>query len=139
MINSIIKEQLKKLNIEINDSVTHIHIPKNMGDLSLTKNVPIKEDIFSKNSIIKINHNYIIKIAHYILNPPENFTLESNWNKGVRPVSPYLMGTCINQVGKMYCFSCTGYDPLSRTAKLDRYNELWLPEKSIDIISEYVD
>lgn len=81
-------------------------------------------------------HNYIIKIARYIINPPENFNLNTNWNNGINPQSEYLLATPVNFLGKMIQFDCCGYDIHTNQSLQDVYSGLWLPEKSIEIIRE---
>ena len=79
---------------------------------------------------------YIIELEDYILHPFDNFTLSSNWNKGVIPVSKYLMVTPIKIVGKMVQMDACGYSLENNATLNDSYSGLWLPRKSFKIIEK---
>ena len=124
MINSIIKKELDKCkNIlpEYDEDTTYIFIPKQSNNKSIELN---------------IDRYFIIKLAKYILYPPENFTLDSNWNHGIHPKSEYMIVTPIKFVGKMIQFDGCGYDYYNNRNLDDVYNGLWLPQGGIEVIEE---
>lgn len=126
-MNSIIKQELEKCKDilpEFDDKTTYLLIPKG-------SNYQEKKDIQ-----LEIGRYYLIKLARYILYPPDNFTLDSNWNNGVHPQSEYMMVTPIKFVGKMIQFDGCGYDKIEDVATADIYNGLWLPSGGIEILEE---
>lgn len=125
-MNNIIKEQLKKCSFKLppyDDSTTSLFIPKQSAEVK--KEITLKRDYY-----------YIIKLARYILYPPENFTLDSNWNNGVHPKSEYMLVTPTKFVGKMIQFDGCGYDYYNDKNLDDVYNGLWLPQGGIEVIEE---
>ena len=129
-MNKIIKEQLDKCKIklpEYNDSTTHLIIEKQLSN---------KEIIQESVKEAERDHYYIIQLQYYIINPPDNFTLSSNWNNGINPTSEYLLGTPIKFVGKMIQWDCCGYDYKNKNPLDDVYNGLWLPSKGFTIVEE---
>lgn len=126
MINPLIKEQLEKCNIKLpyyDDNTIRLIIPKQQ----------INE---SRELVLEVGRYYVIKIAKYIFYPPENFTLDSNWNNGIHPQSEYMIATPIKFVGKMVQFDGCGYDFYNGKSLDDIYNGLWLPKGGIEIIEE---
>ena len=125
-MNPLIKQQLEKCKVGISydDNTTTIFIPKQNKE-TVTKSIELKRDYY-----------YVVKLAKYILYPPENFTLDSNWNKGVHPKSEYMLVTPIKFVGKMIQFDGCGYDYSNDKALDDLYSGLWLPSKGIEVIEE---
>lgn len=129
MINSIIKKELDKCkNIlpEYDENTTYIFIPRQSTEIK--KEIVLQRDFY-----------YIIKLAKYILYPPENFTLDSNWNHGIHPKSEYMIVTPIKFVGKMIQFDGCGYDYYNDKNLDDVYNGLWLPQGGIEVIEEIRD
>lgn len=127
-MNSIIKKQLDNCNLslpEYDEDTTYIFIPKNNRNNVVSTEIEIQKD-----------HYYILELENYIINPPDNFTLSSNWNKGINPKSKYLFGTPTNFVGKMVRWDCCGYDINSNQPLDDVYSELWLPRKGFKMIRE---
>ena len=127
-MNKIIKEQLNKCNIELpeyTEDTTHLFIIK-------------KSNNTTQNEIVLEKDNYyIIEIARFILYPSDNFTLDSNWNKGIRTKSKYMLVTPIKFIGKMICFDGCGYDLQNNESLDDVYNEYWLPSKGFKIVKKY--
>lgn len=114
-MDKFIREQLKKITVPIiflDDSQTHLLIKKQGG-----KEV---QDFV-------IGNNYNIMIEDYIINPPPNFTLASNWNFNTNPPEKELTGEVLQIVGKMLKFKCIG-----KTTNIEW--EGWLPKKSIKIV-----
>ena len=128
MINPLIKEQLEKCNIKLpyyDDNTARLIIPK--------------QQVNERREIsLQIGRYYVIRIAKYILYPPENFTLDSNWNNGIHPQSEYMIATPVKFVGKMVQFDGCGYDFYNRKSLDDVYNGLWLPQSGIKIIEEII-
>ena len=123
-MNKIVKRELEKIraNITYDDSTTHIVIPKQVTP-------PESVDI-------KVNHNYNIYVEDYILKQPSNFSLSTNWNNGVVPISKYMNICVIQRLSNMIQVDACGYDVISQRTKSDSYMGLWLPVESIHIIKE---
>ena len=114
-MNKFIKEQLQKITIPItswDDDTTHIIIKKQGSNSS--------EDFI-------IGNIYDIIIENYIINPPPNFTLASNWNFNTTPPERELHAKVLQIVGNMLKFQCIG-----KTTNIEW--EGWLPKKSIKIV-----
>lgn len=123
-MNNIVKKELdrcKNILPEYDENTTYIFIPKQSNNKSIELN---------------IGRYFIIKLAKYILYPPENFTLDSNWNHGIHPKSEYMLVTPIKFVGKMIQFDGCGYDYYNDKNLDDVYNGLWLPQGGIEVIEE---
>lgn len=123
-MNKIIKNELEKVRATLpsyDDNTTSIFIPK-------------KETI---SIDIKVNHLYRIMIEDYIINEPSNFTLSSNWNKGIKPTSKYLDVQITQVQGNMIQIDGCGIDMKTGTQQSDSYVGLWLPRKSITVIEEF--
>lgn len=129
MIDPIIKKELEKCKVSlpnIDDNTYHFIVHKRDPIIQEeTKEIELKQDYY-----------YVIKLEYYILHPPDNFTLSSNWNKGINPISEYLLGTPIKFIGKMVQWDCCGYDIKNDLALDDVYSGLWLPLKGFTIIKE---
>ena len=128
-MNNIIKQGLQKCTIDLppwDDDTTELIIKKTTKD-EKPKEVELIVDI-------ERDKYYIIKLKYYIINPPSNFTLSSNWNKGINPTSEYLLGTPTKFVGKMIQWDACGYDYKNRQSLDDVYSELWLPSKGFDVV-----
>ena len=126
-MNNIIKQELEKCKDilpEFDDNTTYILIPKNNNQQE------------NKNIELEIGKYYTIQLAKYILYPPENFTLDSNWNNGIHPQSEYMLVTPIKFVGKMIQVDGCGYDFYNHKTLDDVYNGLWLPRGGIEILEE---
>lgn len=123
-MNPFIKEQLNlvsKANLPYyDDNTTQIIIPK------------IEQE---KVIQLDVNHYYIIELADYILNPPENFTLHTNWNNNNVPKYKYMK--CIVKVvmGKMVRIEGTACN-MKDMSDIDYKWAGWLPSKSIKVIKE---
>ena len=92
-MNKVIQKQLEKLkktrNFHFDDSTTHLVFERTTEDV----NVP--------DSSFVVNGVYKIVIANYIVNPPPNFTLDTDWNKG-KKITDTTLFIQINQIaGKM--------------------------------------
>ena len=128
-MNQLIKELLNQCKVaripEYTDSDDVIVIDKIGGD-----------------SVSLVPHNflldryYVIRLQRYLIYPPENFNLNTNWNNGINPKSEYMLVTPIRFIGKMIQFDGCGYDWDQKKPLEDAYSGLWLPGKSIEIIQE---
>lgn len=124
-MNKFIKEQLQKIRVpmsEWNEDTEVIHF-------------------YSTTTISQVDFQvgklYRIKLENYILHEPPNFTLSTNWNKGVIPTSEILDARVINVQGKMIQVNAVGFNVNTNTQKTDTYSYLWLPKKSVTILGVY--
>lgn len=122
-MNPIIKKQLDSVQSidlpEYNESTTHLVIQK-VNKIS--------------NDDINVGDCYMIEVANYIINPPENFDLHTNWNGGIKPVYKHMKCAVTRIMGKMIKVDATYFD---LNTGLDIGKEMWsgwLPLKSIKII-----
>ena len=123
-MNKFIKDQLKKVNIAMHpyywdDSTTTIIIQKQGTSNSV-------QSVQSEQFVIGGNYNIIIE--NYIINPPPNFSLASNWNFNTVPPEENLTATVLQIMGNMIKFKCIG-----KTTQVEW--EGWLPRKSIKEVS----
>lgn len=123
-MNKFIKEQLQKIRVPMSDW------DENSEVIYFYNNQSSEIDF-------EIGKLYRIQLENYILNEPPNFTLSSNWNKGIIPTSEILDARIVNIQGKMIQVNAIGFDPISNTQKTDSYNYLWLPKKSVIILGVY--
>lgn len=121
-MNNVIKRELEKVKapIEYDDDTTFITIPKKV----------VEESKF------EFNKSYLIKVEDYIINEPSNFTLSSNWNKGIKPKSNYLLIHVIQTSGKMLKVMARDFDIETQNYLEGTYPELWLPLGAITKIKE---
>lgn len=122
-MNKVIQKQLEKLaktrNFHFDDSTTHLVFER------------ITEDVNVPDSSFVVNGVYKIVIANYIVNPPPNFTLDTNWNKG-KKITDTTLFIQINQIaGKMIRFTGRGYKFDTDKTNDNFYENMWIPAKSI--------
>ena len=77
----------------------------------------------------QVGESYLIELASYITHPSENFTLASNWNKGIVPKSKTLNCVITQIMGKMIKIDGVGEHS-------DSYVGLWLPMGGTKIIKK---
>lgn len=122
-MNPIIKKQLDNVRFvpmpEYNDSTTHLIITK-------------VEDVGTDQ--INVGDCYMIEVANYIINPPENFDLHTNWNGGIKPVYKYMKCAVTRLMGKMVKIDATYFDEKTGADLGKEMWSGWLPLKSIKII-----
>lgn len=123
-MNSIIKKQLQNCKVA--------NIP-DFQDTDLVINIP-KGSVLNV-SPYQIGKFYIVELADYIINPPEGYTLASNWNKGTTPKYKYYKCEIVKIVGKMVCILGCGYDNITMRDTNDLW-EGWVPQAGIKIIQE---
>ena len=114
-MNKFIKEQLQKVTIPMDywdDNTNHIIIKK-------------QGESIAKDFVV--GNIYDIIIEDYVINPPPNFTLASNWNFNTNPPEKELHVKVLQIVGNMLKFQCKG-----KTTGIEW--EGWLPRKSIKIV-----
>ena len=121
-MNEVIKRELEKIHVPLpdyNDDTTHIVIPQRIVDNS------------PKFEVAK---SYIVSLEDYIIHEPQGFTLSSNWNKGVVPVSKCMIIQVRELVGKMLKVYARGYDQSTNEYLPDMYYDLWLPQDGVNIL-----
>lgn len=114
-MNKLIKEQLDKLKDllpEYDDDTLELFIPKASGIAEFS-----------------VGDTLCIKIADYVLNPYEGFTLQDNWNNGTVPPDHIMYVQIIKITGSMIRVSGRGENK--------QFWEGWLPKKSITILERY--
>ena len=75
----------------------------------------------------------MFELADYIIHPSENFTLASNWNKGVVPKSKTIKAMVSQMLGKMIKVDAVGLSEGGADSG-DVYMGLWLPQGGIKIL-----
>ena len=121
-MNNVIKRELEKIHASLppyTDETTHIFIPKAAG---------------STTPKFEIGSQYIVKLANYILHESTNFTLSSNWNKGIVPKSETLIIYIKAFSGKMLRVCGRGIDIETNQYLSDIYDDFWLPESGVEIL-----
>ena len=98
-MNPIIKAQLSNCRVaqipDFDDSTSNLLIPKG-------STVTV--------SPYQVHKYYLVELADYIINPPPDFTLAANWNKGSVPQHKYYKAEIEEVMGKMVRIMGTGYD-----------------------------
>lgn len=128
-MNKYIKRELEKIRAKSSDyddstEVIHFYISDTPS--------PTSDQQFI------IGTRYRIQVENYIVNEPKTFTLSSNWNNGVVPISRVMEGVVIRVQGNMIQWNLQGFDNEAQVLKSDTYTGLWLPRKSITILGTYV-
>lgn len=123
-MNELIKEQLEKVKVAhlpcYDDATTHIYLQKLSPD---------------NGCVVYVDRYYLIEIDDYILNPPPNYTLHTNWNNGIKPFSKYMKCQVTADLGKMIKITGIGYD-MENQKDIDKIWEGWLPKEAIQVIQE---
>ena len=122
-MNPLIKNQLSKLGGALvppfEDTTTSLVIAKRDNNIDTGT---LKEDVC-----------YLISVEDYILNPPEGFTLHTNWNNNTAPKHKFMKIEVNKVMGKMVKVYSLGYDMKNGVDTSDLWTG-WLPQKSITII-----
>lgn len=84
---------------------------------------------------LKLNHNYIVQFADYIVKPPANFNLHVQWNDNNVPLYSYVKCTVIAEMGKMVKIDSVAIN-MKDFSSMGYYWTGWIPKKSITIIRE---
>lgn len=123
-MNELIKEQLSKVKMikipPYDDSTTHIYLHKLSPD---------------NGCVVYVDRYYLIELENYITNPPDGFTLHTNWNNGIKPPSKYMKCQVTNDLGKMIKITGIGYD-YENKKDIDILWEGWLPKDAITVLQE---
>lgn len=123
-MNDVVKRELEKVRAPLpdyNDDTSVIKIPKHTN---------IIEDPYVKGLCC------ILQLAPYILKEPPNFSLSSNWNKGIVPVSEFLKIEIVDVYGNMIKVDGIGFEYETQTDKQDSYLGLWLPKEGTHIVAK---
>ena len=121
-MNKVIKDQLRQvrvLKIKFDDNTTKIIIPKT-------------EEI--SNIILNVGEYYLIELEDFILNPPLNSTLSSNWNSGKVPKYKHYKVELIDKMSNMYKFNGIAFENGE-----DIYTENWFgwfPDNGFSVIKK---
>jgi len=113
-MNKLVEKELIKIakdtGIPFNPDMREFVIPKSASKPSL--------DSLSVNTVYKI------KIADYVINPPDTFSLANTWNNGTKPTLKEQKMVVVQILGKMV-----------KVKSLDEEWTGWLPMKSIEQFS----
>lgn len=118
-MSKVIKDQLNKVravNIKFDDNTTKIMIPK-------TDKI--------NNNILNIGDYYLIELEDFILNPPSNSTLSSNWNSGKVPKYKYYKVELIDKMSNMYKFNGIAYENGENLFAENWFG--WFPENGFSV------
>ena len=123
-MNKVVKQQLTQCKVAdipvFDDATTMLFIPK------------------ASSSAINQYHlhkYYMIEIEDYILNPPPDFTLAANWNKGTNPPAKYMNVEICSIQGKMIQVSGVSFNPNNPT-EMPKHWIGWLPQKGLKIVKQ---
>lgn len=123
-MNPIIRKQLENCRVanvpNFTEETTVLRIPKG-SDMTV--------------SPYQVGKYYILELADYIINPPPDFTLASNWNKGSVPTHKYYKCEILQTMGKMVKIIGSGYD-IKTNLDANTVWEGWVPQKGIKLIQE---
>ena len=121
-MNPLIKTQLDKIRgvvmPDYDDNTSQMNIPIRPIDAPIT---------------LEQDKCYIVSVEDYILNPPDGFTLHTNWNNNKIPKHKYMKIDVSKIMGKMVKVNSIGYN-IETNVNINEMWEGWLPEKSITII-----
>ena len=124
MMNPIIKQQLENCRVA--------NVPILSGDMTV---IQIPKGSENEVSPYQVNKCYLMALEDYIINPPPDFTLADNWNKGSIPKHKYYKAEIAQVMGKMVRICGCGYDIVTDTDTLYIW-EGWVPQKGIKLIRE---
>lgn len=122
-MNPLIKEQLQNVKLTI--------IPEydeDTQELLIAKRTYVLQEFVCRKC-------YLVELANYLVNPPPNFDLHINWNKGMIPKDRYLSCEVIQINGNMIKVSGIGYDIVKQQPTSNIW-EGWLPRKGLTILKE---
>ena len=123
-MNPIVKRELLNCRVaeipEFSEDDSTLYIPKSAG---------IRANIY------QIHKCYLVELEDYILNPPPDFTLSSNWNKGSIHPSKYMKVEIAQVMGKMVRIMGCGYNITTKT-DMNTMWEGWVPQKGMKLIQQ---
>lgn len=76
---------------------------------------------------------YLLEFEDYIINPPHNFTLHSQWNNNIIPTHKRYNCEVVKLMGKMMYVNGIAIEDGKATTEMWCG---WLPQKSVKIIEE---
>jgi len=120
-MNPLVKTQL--------DKIRGVDLPP-YDDNTLVINI---DKMSSTMNELRQDECYLISVEDYILNPPDGFTLHTNWNNNKIPKHKVMKVDVSKVMGKMIKVNAIGYD-LKSNRDIPESWEGWLPEKSIKVI-----
>lgn len=119
-MNNIIKRELNKItevNIQFDDNTTSIKIPK--------KGVMRVEE----------DHMYIIKLSDYMINPPMDSALVTNWNNNTYPTFRYYKVDVQKIMSDMVKITGMAYD-YDTKCDIDNMWIGWIPNSEFEILEK---
>lgn len=123
-MNPIIKDQLERCRVAnlpyYDEDTTTLTIPKGSAE---------------EVNPYQVHKCYLLQLEEYIVNPPPDFSLHTNWNKGSIPKSRFYNAEISQVMGKMIRISGCGYDMINQCPTADIW-EGWVPQKGIKLIKE---
>jgi hypothetical protein len=122
-MNPLIKDQLSK--------VRRVKLPP-FDDTTQVITVQ-RGDVRTISDTLQEDCCYLISVEDYILNPPDGFTLHTNWNNNTVPKHKVMKVDITKIMGKMVKVNSVGYDMKNHLDLPDMWSG-WLPRKSITII-----
>ena len=123
-MNKIVRDQLEKCRVA------------NVPDFDeYTTEMVIHKGSTLKVTPYQVGKCFVVELADYILNPPANFTLAENWNRGSKPTHKYYKAEISQVMGKMIKITGCGYDLPTNTDFIDVW-EGWIPQDGIKLHNE---
>lgn len=123
-MNPIIKDQLERCRVAnlpyYDEDTTTLMIPKGSAE---------------EVNPYQVHKCYLLQLEEYIVNPPPDFSLHTNWNKGSIPKSRFYQAEITKIVGKMVFITGMGYDMTTNSATSDSWAG-WVPQKGIKLLKE---
>ena len=117
-MNKIIAEQLRKV------TATTLSFDENTKSLFIPKTLKITGASLKKGKV------YRIKFEDFIVNPPQNSTLASNWNAGKIPKHKEYFAEVIDKVGNMIKFNGVAVED-----QTDNFYG-WIPDEGFEVLNE---
>lgn len=124
-MNPIIEKQLKKCKVA--------EIPSISADTTYL--VIKKSTSMNKQSCIP-GHYYEIKLADYLVHPPEGYSFFINWNAGRVPKHQYYRCEVQQVMGKMVQVNGASFSPDGAEDGIEAWSG-WLPLEGVEIIKEF--
>lgn len=121
-MNPLIKKQLESCKVAV--------VPPFMED---TTQLIIPKGTASTVSLFEVGRCYLVELADYITNPPEDFTLSVNWNQGTVPKHKYYKCEINKVMGSMVRIQGCGYILETNTDTCDMWAG-WVPQKGIKLL-----
>lgn len=100
-----------------------------------TTEILIQKGTNLRASEYQLHKCYLVELEDYILNPPPDFTLSVNWNKGTVPPSKFMKCEIAQVMGKMIRIIGCGYD-ISTNTDMNKVWEGWVPQKGMKLIQQ---